>query len=164
MKTLFFTVSSIAAASLLSAAAIAAPAGTKAQPAAEAAAQTPSPEIVEDAPMTAAQPAEAAAPAPATDAAATPSAPAETAAAPAQPTDPATILKNEFPTFDADKSGELSAVEFTTWMEALRKNAPGQPMTADQQTAWIKQSFAQADTSKNGTLNLDELTKFLVKG
>lgn len=88
-------------------------------------------------------------------------APPATAAAPA---DPATILKNEFPTYDKDGSGELSKEEFSSWLTALRNAAPQKTeLTADQEGQWLNKSFGEADADKNKTINLTELTAYLTK-
>jgi hypothetical protein len=112
-----------------------------------------------------AQPAPTDAGTPSTTAPSTMAAPAEAAApAAAAPTDPAAILESEFPSFDADKSGELSKAEFSAWMTALKDRSPTpetQKLTPAMQTKWLTQSFSQADTDKSKSVNLAELAKFL---
>lgn len=130
----------------LSAPALAAP--PAADPAAApAAASAPMTEPATAAPVT-----EAAQPAPAT---------ADAAAA---PTDPAAILKTEFPSYDKDSSGDLNQTEFTTWMTALKAANPQKTaMTPAQETAWLTQSFTDADKDKTKTITLAELTSYLIK-
>lgn len=106
------------------------------------------------------------APAPAPDA----SAPAAAAEAPpagnaATPTQIAQIVDKEFPTYDADASGDLNNAEFATWMKKLRAaTEPGvDPESADVAT-WIGQAFAAADGDKSGAVNKTELTGFLSRG
>ncbi len=110
-----------------------------------------------EAPMTTPAPLEAPATTPAPVAEAAP-APAPAAA----PADPASILKAEFPTYDKDSNGELSKVEFSDWLNKLRTMSPQkQELTAEQETKWLATSFTKADTDKNKTVNLAELTTFL---
>jgi hypothetical protein len=92
-------------------------------------------------------------------------APPAAAAAPAPaPADPATILKNEFPAYDKDGSGELSKEEFSSWLTALRNAAPQKTeLTADQEGQWLTKSFGEADSDKNQTINLIELTAYLTR-
>ncbi len=105
----------------------------------------------------------AATPAPATDPAAGTT--ATPATPPAKASDPATILKTEFPAYDKDSSGSLSKDEFSSWLIALRDAAPQQtPMTETQQTQWLGSAFSEADADKSSTISLAELTSYLTRG
>lgn len=86
------------------------------------------------------------------------------AAQAATPTDPATILKNEFPVYDKDANGELSKEEFSNWLTALKAASPQKTeMTAAQQTQWLDKSFSDADKDKSTAVNLAELTNYLTQ-
>jgi hypothetical protein len=102
---------------------------------------------------------------PAPDAQAAPAqtpAPADPAAA--TPSDPASILKNEFPAYDKDGNGELSKTEFSAWLTALKAAAPQKTaMTPDQESKWLDKSFSDADSDKTKSVNLAELTTYLTK-
>ena len=128
------------------------------------------------APALAQQVAEPTTPSSAADAIQTPAPVNAEAAAPAQaatpaqaaaattPTDPASILKNEFPAYDKDKSGELSQVEFSAWMNALKAANPQKTvLTPEQETAWLDKSFADADKDKTKSITLAELTSYLTQ-
>lgn len=98
---------------------------------------------------------------PAGDPAAQP-APSGTAASPTQV---AQIVEQEFPTYDADKSGELSDAEFASWMKKLRTatDPSVDPESADVKT-WVGQAFTAADGDKSGQVSKTELTGFLSRG
>ncbi|NIJ36872.1 hypothetical protein FHR22_001521 [Sphingopyxis panaciterrae] len=109
------------------------------------------------------------APAPAPDASTPPAgdpaaqpAPSGTAASPTQV---AQIVDQEFPTYDADKSGELSDAEFASWMKKLRTatDPSVDPESADVKT-WVGQAFTAADGDKSGQVSKTELTGFLSRG
>jgi len=112
---------------------------------------------------TEAAPAQAeAAPAQDSVAEAAPAAPAQTAAA--QPTataQVAQVVEADFPSYDTDKNGELSATEFAAWMTKLKAAAAPAGATAAADPAWTGKAFAQADTDKSKTVSKVELTTFL---
>jgi Ca2+-binding EF-hand superfamily protein len=90
--------------------------------------------------------------------------PAPAAPAAATPSDPASILKNEFPVYDKDGNGELSKIEFSSWLTALKAAAPQKTaMTPDQESKWLDKSFVDADADKTKSVNLAELTTYLTK-
>jgi hypothetical protein len=93
-------------------------------------------------------------------AAATPAQPAEAAAA-NTPTSVAAVVDTDFPSFDADKNGELSKEEFASWMGKLREAQPSAPAATGDAKAWTEAAFAQADTDKSKTVSKGELTTFL---
>ena len=92
-------------------------------------------------------------------------APAESApadAATAQPASVAQVVSTEFPTYDKNGDGSLSAVEFSSWMVALKTASdPSTKATAPATKTWVTQAFAQADTDKNKKVSQGELTTFL---
>ena len=97
----------------------------------------------------------------------TQSAPAQTAQAtqPASGDQVAQVVDTEFPTYDKNADGKLSAAEFGDWMVALKTKTdpatkPGTPETKK----WVAAAFAQADTDKNKSLSKPELTSFLSQG
>lgn len=102
-----------------------------------------------------ADPAPTSAPA-STDAAATPaSANAEQVAA---------VVDKDFPTYDADKSGQLDKVEFSKWVLTLKDaelKASGKTMTQADLAAWASAAFTSADSDKSATITKTELGKFL---
>lgn len=137
---------------------------------------TPPTEQPEAAPMpdSAPAPADTTAPAPtepATDTMAPASeAPAQTAPAPsssaaATPAQIAQIVETEFPTYDGDKSGDLSAAEFGAWMKKLRtaQDPAVDPESADVKS-WIDQAYGAADADKSGSVTKEELVAFLSRG
>lgn len=74
----------------------------------------------------------------------------------------ATIVTTEFPNYDADKSGDLSATEFASWMDALKKASdPNFDGSKPENKAWVDQAFAAADLDKSKAVSKDELTRFL---
>lgn len=137
---------------------------------------TPPTEQPEAAPMpdSAPAPADTTAPAPtepATDTMAPASeAPAQTAPAPsssaaATPAQIAQIVETEFPTYDGDKSGDLSSAEFGAWMKKLRtaQDPAVDPESADVKS-WIDQAYGAADADKSGSVTKEELVAFLSRG
>jgi len=93
---------------------------------------------------------------------AAPAAPAQTAAAqPSATAQVAQVVEADFPSYDTDKNGELSAAEFAAWMTKLKAAAAPAGATAAADTAWTSKAFAQADTDKSKTVSKTELTTFL---
>ncbi|MBO9671502.1 MAG: EF-hand domain-containing protein [Sphingobium sp.] len=82
------------------------------------------------------------------------------AAAPVSPVTPSQIVDREFSTYDADKSGDLNAAEFSTWVSKLRKPAADGAPPADSQT-WSAGLFARADTDHNQLVSKTEMTTLL---
>lgn len=84
---------------------------------------------------------------------------APSAGAPA-PVTPSQIVDREFSAYDLDKSGDLNAAEFSSWVSKLRKpTADGAPPT-DSQT-FSASLFARADTDKNQLVSKTEMTTLL---
>ncbi|MFM9852712.1 MAG: EF-hand domain-containing protein [Sphingomonadaceae bacterium] len=67
------------------------------------------------------------------------------------------IVSTDFPTYDADKSGELNKSEFTAWMVA----AKSQSGAAVPDKQWLTDAFTKADTDNNKSVSAAELTSFL---
>lgn len=88
--------------------------------------------------------------------------PATAAAQPASPTQVAEVVSKEFPNYDKDGDGNLSAKEFDDWMVALKSASdPSTKATSPATKAWLNKAFAQADTDKNKKVSQTELTGFL---
>jgi hypothetical protein len=111
-------------------------------------------------------------------AAPTPQSAPEAPAEPAPPADPAAAPSNadreakvaqlvdtEFPTYDADKNGELSQAEFSKWVMALHSKAEASGGTAKKDPAakekWAQDAFAQADADRSKKISKAEMSKFL---
>lgn len=95
-------------------------------------------------------------------AAAAPAESAQPQAAAAQPTTVADVVTTEFPTYDKNGDGSLSAAEFGAWMVALKTASdPSTKATAPATKTWVTQAFAQADGDKNKKISKGELTTFL---
>lgn len=89
-------------------------------------------------------------------------APATTTATPAA--DPKSVIASEFPTYDKDGNGSLSAAEFETWMVALKTKSGGEPMKPADKASWLKGAFATADADKNKAVSETELATYLTAG
>lgn len=77
----------------------------------------------------------------------------------------AQVVDTEFPTYDKNGDGKLSATEFGGWMVALKsKTDPTTNSTAPETKKWVSAAFAQADADKNKSLTKTELTSFLSQG
>lgn len=95
-------------------------------------------------------------------AAATPEQPAQ--AQQSQTVDVAAVVNSEFPTYDADKSGELSQAEFSTWMTTLKKAeiaTTGQKLADNEISAWAGAAFSMADKDKSTAVSQTELVSYL---
>lgn len=106
---------------------------------------------------------QAAAPA---DPAPVPAAPTDAAATPAsaQPAQVAEVVDKDFPTYDADKSGQLDKSEFSKWVLTLKDaelKASGKTMAQTDLAAWSSAAFTSADSDKSATITKAELGKFL---
>ncbi|HEX8384012.1 MAG TPA: EF-hand domain-containing protein [Sphingomonas sp.] len=74
----------------------------------------------------------------------------------------AAIVAREFPAYDKDASGGLSAGEFGAWMVRLKAIAdPALQPDAPSTRTWLGAAFAQADLDKSRSVTLAELTGFL---
>jgi len=77
----------------------------------------------------------------------------------------AEVVNTEFPTYDKNGDGKLSAAEFSGWMVALKsKTDPTTKPDAPETKKWVSAAFAQADTDKNKSLTKTEVTSFLTQG
>lgn len=112
---------------------------------------------------------------------ATPATPANQSANPAMPASPATpstgsadaaasgsqiaqVVQSEFPSYDADKSGQLDKMEFSKWLTALKEQemkATGKSLPATEVKAWSEAAFVTADADKSTTVTQIELTTYL---
>ncbi len=77
------------------------------------------------------------------------------------------VVSAEFPTYDADKSGDLNSAEFGKWVTTLREQTmaqQGKPttMTDAEKTSWVKKAFAKADVDKSKKVSQAELETFLL--
>jgi hypothetical protein len=104
--------------------------------------------------------------APADPAPATASAPAEADATAAanNATQVAALVDKDFPTYDADKSGQLDKAEFSKWVLMLKDaelKASGKTMAQTDLAAWASAAFTSADSDKSATITKTELGKFL---
>ncbi len=97
-----------------------------------------------------------------------PTPPADPAAAPSKSDKEvkvAQLVDAEFPTYDADKNGELSQAEFSKWVLALHSKAEASGGTAKKDPAakkkWVQDAFAQADADKSKKISKAEMSKFL---
>lgn len=127
-------------------------------------AQSMTPQSTQSAPATPDSTAMQAAPQAAqpTDSAAAPAQDAVAATQPAAATQVADVVTKEFPSYDKNGDGNLSAKEFDTWMVALKTASdPSTKATAPATKTWLNQAFAQADTDKNKKVSQSELTGFL---
>lgn len=105
-------------------------------------------------------------------AAPSPAAPATSAPVPTTTPKPVTsagevaaIVAREFPAYDKDANGGLSAKEFDDWMVKLKAIAdPTTRADAPSTRTWLGAAFAQADLDKSRTVTLAELTGFLSPG
>ena len=102
---------------------------------------------------------------PAQDSTATAPSDAPAAVQPAATTQVADVVTKEFPSYDKNADGALSAKEFDAWMVALKTASdPATKATAPATKTWLTQAFAQADTDKNKKVSKAELTGFLSQG
>ena len=78
--------------------------------------------------------------------------------------DVAAVVDSEFPTYDSDKSGDLSKTEFSTWMTTLKKAeaaTTGQALGDQEIAAWAGAAFAMADQDKSKAVSKTELVTYL---
>lgn len=84
---------------------------------------------------------------------------------PATGTQVAQVVDTEFPTYDRNGDGKLSAAEFSGWMVALKtKTDPSTKPDAPETKKWVSAAFTQADSDKNKSLTKAEVTSFLTQG
>lgn len=84
--------------------------------------------------------------------------------APAQAEQVAAVVDKDFPSYDADKSGQLDKSEFSKWVLALKGEelkAAGKTLPEPDMKAWATAAFSTADTDKSTTISKAELGKFL---
>lgn len=92
-------------------------------------------------------------------------APAASEAPASAPSDPASIIRTEFPVYDKDANGSLNKAELATWLKALKSASPdAKPMAPADETKWIDTSFTDADADKSASVSVAELTTYLTKG
>mgnify|MGYP001549913686 CR=1 FL=1 len=145
---------------IIGAAAISVPAFAQTAPAADPA--TPPPTEQPDPSTSQPTPAPGPETAPPAGSASAQPAPSGSAATPAQI---AQIVNTEFPTYDADKSGDLNQAEFAAWMKKLRTaTEPSVDPESEQVKTWIGQAWTAADADKSGAVSKAELTGFLSRG
>lgn len=76
------------------------------------------------------------------------------------------LVETEFPTYDADKNGDLTQPEFTKWVLALHSKAEeakaAAKMDEPAKAKWAKNAFATADVDKSKKVSKAELTTFLL--
>lgn len=76
------------------------------------------------------------------------------------------LVETEFPSYDADKSGDLDQVEFGKWVLALYAKAEAAnvatPMEAKPKATWAKNAFSTADVDKSKKVSKIELNRFLI--
>ena len=74
------------------------------------------------------------------------------------------LVDAEYPTYDANKNGNLESAEFSNWVLALY-DASGDakaPKDAASKAKWSKAAFATADVDKNTVVTKAEMIVFLV--
>ena len=74
------------------------------------------------------------------------------------------LVDAEFPTYDANKNGNLESAEFSNWVLALY-DASGDaraPKDAVAKAKWSKAAFATADADKDKIVTKAEMNTFLV--
>jgi hypothetical protein len=77
----------------------------------------------------------------------------------------ASVVDQEFPSYDKDGDGKLSQAEFAAWMVTLKTASdPSTKADAPATKTWVNAAFAQADTDKSKSLTKTELTGFLSQG
>lgn len=77
------------------------------------------------------------------------------------------IVDAEFPSYDANQSGQLERPEFTKWMIALKTQeikSGGKALPASELTAWANGAFTSADADGSAAVSKPELIKYLSGG
>lgn len=91
--------------------------------------------------------------------------PADAAAPAATGDQVASVVDQEFPTYDKDGDGKLTRAEFGAWMVALKaKSDPKASADAPATKTWVAGAFKQADTDQSSSVSRTELTGFLNSG
>jgi hypothetical protein len=77
------------------------------------------------------------------------------------------VVEANFPTYDADQSGDLNAKEFDGWLTVLRQKSAEAKGASDtmpdaEKQAWMKAAFAKADTDQSKKISKAELETFLL--
>ncbi len=77
------------------------------------------------------------------------------------------VVEANFPTYDADQSGDLNAKEFDGWLTVLRQKSAEAKGTRDtmpeaEKQTWMKEAFSKADTDKSKKISKAELETFLM--
>lgn len=76
------------------------------------------------------------------------------------------LIETEFPSYDADKSGDLNQGEFSKWVLALHSKAEqaqaATAMDAKAKATWAKNAFVTADADKSKKISKTELNAFLM--
>lgn len=93
-------------------------------------------------------------------------APTDTAAAPAAQPVPAeqaaSVIDQQFATYDTDTDGKLNQTEFSAWMVALKSQTdPKTDANAPATKTWNKAAFTQADKDKSKSISKAEIAGFL---
>lgn len=92
------------------------------------------------------------------------SAAAQPATQPAASDQITAIVEAEFPTYDADKSGQLEQAEFGAWIAALKAQeakATGKVMADAEVQTYAAGAFVAADADKSAAVTKAELVTFL---
>ncbi|AXJ96823.1 MULTISPECIES: EF-hand domain-containing protein [unclassified Sphingomonas] len=77
----------------------------------------------------------------------------------------ASIVDTEFPSYDANKDGQLTRAEFDDWMLKLKeKSDPSATPDSPATKKWLGAAFTQADKDRNKQISKAELLGFLTQG
>lgn len=72
----------------------------------------------------------------------------------------AAIVRREFASYDANRSGRLEKEEFAKWMAALKAQSPVAEPGETVSKPWTEAAFKQANSSGSGAVSREELTAF----
>ena len=76
----------------------------------------------------------------------------------------AAVVEAEFPTYDANNSGELEEAEFSKWILALKEQemkSSGKVVDKGALTSWASNAFMTADADRSAAVTKDELARYL---
>jgi hypothetical protein len=74
----------------------------------------------------------------------------------------ATVIDEQFATYDKDTDGKLNQAEFSAWMVALKSQTdPKTDANAPATKTWNKAAFTQADKDKSKSVSKAEIAGFL---
>ncbi len=74
----------------------------------------------------------------------------------------AQAVDSQFPAYDANRDGALSADEFAAWMVALkRETAPGTAADSPGTRRWVDAAFTQADKDSSRSVTRTEVIGFM---